>query len=76
MLSDCRSKIWLLLLCAVITWPVNLSPSGRGEEGGELILLLYFIFSLSALGAQPKALDAFFIKCPSTGGDDVSGHFI
>lgn len=35
LLSDCGSKIWLLLLRAVITWPVNLSLSGRGEEGGK-----------------------------------------
>ncbi|KAJ4937276.1 hypothetical protein JOQ06_001855 [Pogonophryne albipinna] len=29
--------------------------------------------SLSALGAEPKALDAIFIMCTSSGGDDDSG---
>lgn len=79
LLSDCRSKIWLSLLCAVITWPVNLSLSGRWKwRGGrrELILLLYFIFSLSVLGAKPKALETIFIMWPSTGKDYVSGPSI
>lgn len=39
----------------------------RGGGRRELILLLYFIFSLSVLGAEPKALDAVFIMCTSTG---------
>lgn len=34
LLSDSRSKIWLPLLYAVITWLVNLSLSGSREEGG------------------------------------------
>lgn len=48
------------------------------RRGGrrELILLLHFIFSLSVLGAAPKALEAFFIMSPSTAGDDVSGPSI
>lgn len=48
----------------------------RGEGRRELILLLYIIFSLSALGAEPKALEAIFIMCPSRGGDNVSGSSI
>lgn len=48
------------------------------RRGGrkELILLLHFIFSISVLGEEPKALEAFFIMCPSTEGDDVSGPSI
>lgn len=74
-LSDCRSEIWLLLLCAVITKPVNLSLSGRGEEGGENWFSCC-TSSLASLGMEPKALEAFFIMSPSIGGDDVSGPSI
>ena len=43
-------------------------PEWKRRGGRRVaILLLYFIFSLSALGAEPKALVAIFIMC--TGGD-------
>lgn len=46
------------------------------KRGGRrvLILLLYFIFSLSALGTEPKALEAVFIMCPCEGRDCKSPH--
>lgn len=65
-------------MAAVIVCCHNLACKSLPEwkqKGGrsELILLLYFIFSPSALGAEPKALEAIFIKCASTEGDSVSG---
>lgn len=45
----------------------------RGAERRELILWLDFIYSLSALGAQPKALD---IMCTSTRGDNGNDRSI